>query len=120
VIWTGIPILILVVIAVPSFRLLYFQDVIPEADFTIKTTGNQWNWTYEYPDHGGFHYVANMVADEDIASHPFCGASQSDHRPAGGGAGRRDGPCGSDRVRRDPQLGDAELSASRWTPFRAA
>lgn len=71
VIWTAVPILILIVIAVPSFRLLYFQDTIPEADFTVKTTGNQWNWTYEYPDHGGFQWVANMVADEDIASHPF-------------------------------------------------
>jgi cytochrome c oxidase subunit 2 len=71
VIWTGIPILILVVIAVPSFKLLYLQDVIPEADFTIKATGNQWNWTYTYPDHGGFDYVANMLADEDIAGHPF-------------------------------------------------
>ena len=68
VVWTVVPVLILVVIAVPSFRLLYYQDTIPEADFTIKTTGNQWNWTYEYPDHGGFEWVANMVADEDIGS----------------------------------------------------
>ncbi|MEQ8404434.1 MAG: cytochrome c oxidase subunit II [Oceanicaulis sp.] len=71
VIWTAAPILILVIIAIPSFRLLYFQDVIPEADFTIKTTGNQWNWTYEYPDHGDFQYVANMIADEDVASWPI-------------------------------------------------
>ena len=71
VIWTAAPILILIVIAVPSFQLLYYQDTIPESDFTIKTTGNQWNWTYEYPDHGGFEWVANMVADEDIASHPI-------------------------------------------------
>ncbi|MEO1039342.1 MAG: cytochrome c oxidase subunit II [Pseudomonadota bacterium] len=66
VVWTVVPVIILVVIAVPSFRLLYFQDVIPEADFTIKTTGNQWNWSYEYPDHGGFGWVANMVADEEL------------------------------------------------------
>jgi len=71
VVWTALPILILVVIAVPSFRLLYFQDVIPEADFTIKTTGNQWNWTYTYPDHGNFEYVANMVQEEDLASWPY-------------------------------------------------
>lgn len=71
VIWTALPIIILIVIAVPSFRLLYFQDVIPEADFTIKTTGNQWNWTYNYPDHGGFEYVANMVQEEDLASWPI-------------------------------------------------
>jgi len=66
VIWTAVPVIILVVIAIPSFRLLYFQDVIPEADLTIKATGNQWNWTYTYPDHGGFEYLSNMVADEDL------------------------------------------------------
>lgn len=67
VIWTAVPVIILVVIAVPSFQLLYFQDTIPESDFTIKTTGNQWNWSYEYPDHGGFSYVANMLPDEELA-----------------------------------------------------
>ncbi|KPP80803.1 MAG: aa3-type cytochrome c oxidase subunit II CoxB [Oceanicaulis sp. HLUCCA04] len=68
IIWTAVPVLILIVIAVPSFRLLYFQDVIPEADFTIKATGNQWNWTYEYPDHGGFEFVSNMLEEGDITS----------------------------------------------------
>ncbi len=71
VLWTVVPILILVIIAVPSFRLLYDQDVIPEADFTIKTTGNQWNWTYEYPDHGGFEFVSSMVEEEFLGEHPF-------------------------------------------------
>lgn len=66
VVWTALPVLILVFIAVPSFQLLYFSDTIPESDFTIKTTGNQWNWTYEYPDHGGFSYVANMLADDEL------------------------------------------------------
>ena len=51
--WTVIPVLILVVIAVPSFRLLYKQRNIPAADMTIKVIGNpSWNWTYEYPDLG--------------------------------------------------------------------
>ena len=71
IVWTAAPIVILIVIAVPSFQLLYYQDTIPESDFTIKTTGYQWNWGYEYPDHGGFEYFSNMVADEDIASHPY-------------------------------------------------
>ena len=71
IIWTAVPVLILVVIAVPSFRLLYFQDTIPEAEFTIKTTGNQWNWTYEYVDHGGFQWVANMVPDDELGSTPW-------------------------------------------------
>lgn len=53
VLWTVIPVLILVVIAVPSFRLLYKQRDIPAADMTIKVIGNpQWNWSYEYPDLG--------------------------------------------------------------------
>jgi cytochrome c oxidase subunit 2 len=71
VLWTVVPILILVLIAVPSFRLLYDMDVIPEADFTIKTTGNQWNWSYEYPDHGGFEFVSSMVEEADLGAHPF-------------------------------------------------
>jgi len=53
VVWTVVPILILVVIAIPSFRLLYLQRDIPAADMTIKVIGNpSWNWTYEYPDLG--------------------------------------------------------------------
>ncbi len=66
VVWTAIPVLILVVISVFSFPLLYFQDEIPEADFTIKTTGYQWYWGYEYVDHGGGEYFSNMIPDEDI------------------------------------------------------
>ncbi len=53
VVWTVVPIIILVVIAIPSFRLLYLQRDIPTADMTIKAIGNPgWNWTYEYPDLG--------------------------------------------------------------------
>lgn len=64
VIWTGIPILILGAIAAFSFPLLYLQDVIPETEFTIRATGNQWNWTYDYPDHGDISYTAVMVPEE--------------------------------------------------------
>jgi cytochrome c oxidase subunit II len=53
VLWTVVPILILVVIAIPSFRLLYYERDIPKGDMTLKITGNpSWNWTYEYPDLG--------------------------------------------------------------------
>ena len=52
VVWTVVPMLILIVIAIPSFRLLYFQRDIPKADMTMKIIGNQWNWTYDYPDNG--------------------------------------------------------------------
>ena len=71
VIWTGVPILILIAIAIPSFQLLIKQDVLPESDFTIKTTRYQWNWGYEYPDHGGFQYFSDMVAEDDLDAHPY-------------------------------------------------
>jgi len=50
VVWTAIPVLVLVVIAVPSYKLLYFMDRTSEAEMTLKITGNQWYWTYEYTD----------------------------------------------------------------------
>lgn len=68
VVWTVVPILILLVIAVPSFKLLYKEDVIPEADMTVKAIGNQWYWTYEYPDHDDFSFDATMLSDEEAAA----------------------------------------------------
>jgi len=65
IIWTLVPVLILVVIAVPSIRLLANQYSPPEADVTIKAIGNQWYWTYEYPDHGGIELVSNMLKERD-------------------------------------------------------
>ena len=67
VIWTAVPVMILVIIAIPSMKLLYAQDVIPEADMTIKAIGKQWYWTYEYPDHGNFVFDAFMLRDEEAA-----------------------------------------------------
>jgi cytochrome c oxidase subunit II len=64
--WTAVPVLILVVIAIPSFKLLYYQDVTPEAELTIKAVGHQWYWSYEYPDNGNFAFDAYMVADGDL------------------------------------------------------
>jgi cytochrome c oxidase subunit 2 len=58
VVWTVVPVLILIAIAIPSFRLLYFQREIPKADMTLKITGNQWNWTYDYPDNGAINLTA--------------------------------------------------------------
>jgi cytochrome c oxidase subunit 2 len=66
IVWTTVPVLILVAIAVPSLRLLYFEEITPEADLTIKAIGHQWYWSYEYPDNGGFTFDANMVPDEDL------------------------------------------------------
>jgi len=64
VIWTLVPVLILVGIAIPSMRLLNKQYSPPPADVTIKVTGNQWFWTYSYPDHGGFEIVSNMLKEK--------------------------------------------------------
>lgn len=66
VLWTVVPILILIVIAVPSFKLLYFGDKTKEAELTIKAIGKQWYWSYEYPDNGNFTFDATMVADTDL------------------------------------------------------
>ena len=66
VLWTVVPVLILVGIAIPSFRLLYLQDRIENADMTIKAIGRQWYWSYEYPDHGNFTFDSYMVKDADL------------------------------------------------------
>ena len=63
--WTAIPVLILVIMAVPSFKLLYKGDVVPEAHMTVKAIGHQWYWSYEYPDHGNFTYDAWLVQDKE-------------------------------------------------------
>jgi cytochrome c oxidase subunit 2 len=64
--WTLIPVMILVGIAIPSFRLLFQELDIPKADVTIKASGNQWNWTYAYPD-DKIEYTSIMLSDEDRA-----------------------------------------------------
>jgi cytochrome c oxidase subunit II len=62
--WTIVPIIILIVIAIPSFQLLYRQQTIPPADLTVKITGTTWAWTYAYPDHGNFEFVSRMLTDD--------------------------------------------------------
>ena len=62
--WTLIPVLILVGIAVPSFRLLFEQLDIPKADLTVKATGKQWYWSYAYPDNGKFEFDSLMAEDK--------------------------------------------------------
>lgn len=62
--WTLVPVLILVAIAIPSMRLLRTQYTPPPADLTIKVVGNQWFWTYSYPDNGGFEIVSNMLKEQ--------------------------------------------------------
>jgi cytochrome c oxidase subunit 2 len=66
VLWTVIPVFILVIIALPSFRILFVQLNTPPADLTIKATGVTWNWKYEYPDNGGFEFDSLIVPDKDL------------------------------------------------------
>ena len=65
VLWTLIPCLILIVLAVPSFKLLYKQDTIPKADVTIKAIGYQWYWGYEYPDEN-IIFDSYMIEEKDL------------------------------------------------------
>jgi cytochrome c oxidase subunit 2 len=67
ILWTVVPVLILVAIAIPSIRLLAHQYSPPKADLTVKVTGNQWYWTYAYPDNGGFEIVSNMLSKDEAA-----------------------------------------------------
>lgn len=67
VVWTIVPVLILVGIAIPSFRLLYEQLDVPKGDITVKATGtSQWTWTYSYPDNGGFSFDSIMLQDNEL------------------------------------------------------
>ena len=66
VIWTVVPILILVVIAVPSLKLLYFTDRTYDPELTIKVTGNQWYWTYTYSDNNDIEFDSIIVPDDEL------------------------------------------------------
>jgi cytochrome c oxidase subunit 2 len=62
--WTLIPVMILVALVVPSFRLLFLELDVPKADITIKATGKQWYWSYAYPDNGKFEFDSLMAQDK--------------------------------------------------------
>ncbi len=64
--WTVLPVLILVIIAIPSFRLVYYQDRTHDPDMTIKVTGHQWYWEYTYPDHGNLDFSSYIVPDDQL------------------------------------------------------
>lgn len=66
ILWTVVPVLILVVIAIPSFRLVYFLDRTPDPDLTIKVTAHQWYWEYGYPEAGELTIESRMVKTEDL------------------------------------------------------
>jgi cytochrome c oxidase subunit 2 len=64
--WTVIPVLVLVIMAIPSFRLIYYLDRTPDPDMTIKVTGHQWYWEYSYPDQGNIDIESRYIHDEDL------------------------------------------------------
>jgi len=64
--WTVVPVLILVSIAIPSFKLMYFMDRVANPEMTIKVTGHQWYWSYEYPDQGGLTFDSNIVPEDQL------------------------------------------------------
>lgn len=66
VLWTALPVVVLIVIAIPSFQMLYFLDRTEDPEMTLKVTGYQWYWGYEYPDNEGINFMSYMIADEDI------------------------------------------------------
>lgn len=69
--WTVIPVLILVIIAIPSFRLIYYQDRAVDADMTISVQGRQWYWHYAYPDNGNFNFDSYPVQTTDLTPGQF-------------------------------------------------
>lgn len=66
ILWTLTPMAILLVIAVPSFRLLYYMDQVPDPEMTLKVTSRQWYWSYEYPDQGGPAFDSFIVPDKEL------------------------------------------------------
>jgi cytochrome c oxidase subunit II len=66
VVWLVIPVLILIGIAVPSFKLLFLELDVPKPDLTVKATGKQWFWSYSYPDNGNFEFDSLIVAEKDL------------------------------------------------------
>jgi cytochrome c oxidase subunit 2 len=63
--WTTVPVIVLFIIAVPSFKLMFYMDHAQHADMTLKVTGHQWYWSYEYPDQGGLAFDSNMMPEAD-------------------------------------------------------
>jgi len=66
ILWSVIPVLILVIIAIPSFKLMYFMDRVPNPHMTIKVIGHQWYWSYQYPDQGGLAFDSNLVQPANL------------------------------------------------------
>ena len=103
VLWTVVPVVILLVIAVPSFKLLFLQLNIPPADVTVKATGKQWYWSYSYPD-GKFEFDSLMLQDAERKKIQPEQPRLLARRQRDGGAGQQGRPRADHRRRRDPRL----------------
>jgi cytochrome c oxidase subunit 2 len=66
ILWTVLPVLILVIIAIPSFRLIYFMDRVPDAEMTVKVVAHQWFWSYGYPDQGDLAFDSNLIPEKEL------------------------------------------------------
>ena len=109
VLWTVVPVLILVAIAIPSFQLLYNQYTFPPPDLTIKATGHTWNWTHEFPDQGISVDSVMLQDNEREEAHQGrhagrAGAAQPGRRQRGPGAGQQGRARAGHLHRRDPRL----------------
>lgn len=66
IIWTLIPVILLIIIAIPSIKLLYYMDKVEDADMTIKVTGHQWFWEYEYQDHDELNFLSYIIPEDEL------------------------------------------------------
>ncbi len=66
IVWTAVPVIILIIVAIPSFKLLYYLDRVPTPEMTLKVSGYQWGWTYTYPDQGDIEFNADYIVDEEL------------------------------------------------------
>jgi cytochrome c oxidase subunit 2 len=66
ILWTAIPVVLLTIIAIPTFKIIYFANEVPEAEFTLKVVGHQWYWSYQYPDHDNIAFDSYMIQDKDL------------------------------------------------------
>ena len=64
--WTTIPVLILIGLAIPSLRILYYTNVVKSAEMTVKIVGHQWYWEYQYPDHGNISFDSYIITEDKL------------------------------------------------------
>ncbi len=71
VVWTAVPVIVVLGLMLGAAPLLYYLDEIPESDMTVKVVGNQWNWDYSYPDHGDFEFNSSVADKADLNGAPY-------------------------------------------------